>query len=990
MKFLSCLLAFCCCTALSQSPFFDYKRYLFGSPPTLGLSIQSIDTTTGNVTINGGVSGGPSSLTWRWGDASVTSGFFPQSHTYTDHSKNYIVNVIANYSGGVKDSSEILVRFVAPVITPIAIPDSYAVHIPEVKPGLGTRLYPVPPQLTAFNNSFFTSTPRAAIEYVLSVCAVIENDFANHDAYLYNGKFEQFILRDSAAGGAYSLWFTDPVSFGSGDSFFQGTIGYSSFFHEMGHNVTLNTPANYYYGGRIDGNANAIFSEAMANIFQHAAAYEIVNNHQSYGLGDDLTFDIKQSAISSVSLIRTTYDQYISGGKTFASWNDPGSPSDETFKTFMTIAYKFLEHAENSGLGYRNPLQHMMKLLDGFNPDWLQRYDPQNNTASADTFRATLMTAAVSFAFLQDLRSEFLSLNFPISDAIYDELYNSPPAISAIAGTHGSVTPPGTTLLTTDQNQSFIISPDVGYHLDSLFVDDVHVDSTTSFTFMNVTSYHTIRAVFGINTYTIAAASGANGSISPSGSVGVSFGANKKFTVTADAGYHKDSIIVDDVNVLDSTTSYTFTNIAADHTIRAVFAQNIPVITATAGSHGFISPAGATTISFGTNQRFALSPDTGYHIDSLLVDGVHIPDSTTSYTFINVITNHTIRAVFRANASTIAASSGANGSISPSGDVNVDYGTDKTFSFSPIAGYHVDSLFVDGSHVPDSTTSYTFTNVITNHAIHVTFSETQIHVVVSVRAGWNMVSVPMRLTDYRKTAVYPTATSAAFAYEEEYVIKDTLVHGRGYWAKFATGAGVSMLGYTRTTDTIDVTTGWNLVGSVSYSMPTSSIGSVPGGLVTSNFFGYDGSYAITDTIEPGKACWVNVSGNGSLILSSSANVPSSNRIKIISDGELPPSPPARETSNLKPETPRVFTLAQNYPNPFNPKTVFSFQLPVSSYVTLKVIDVVGREVTTIVNEDLPPGVYSKTWDASSVPSGVYFYRIMAGNFTETKKLLLVK
>jgi hypothetical protein len=193
----------------------------------------------------------------------------------------------------------------------------------------------------------------------------------------------------------------------------------------MGHNFTLNTPASYYYGGRIDGDANAIFSESMAQIFQHAAGYEIINNYQTYGLSDDLVLDIKQSMLSSMSIVRISYDQYLASGKNYSSWNNPATPSDETFGTFITVAFTFCEHAENSGQGYRAPLKRMMRLLQGFNPNWAQRYDCLNNTAAADTFRATLMVTALSYAFSTDLRSEFRNLNFPISDQTYDELYGS-------------------------------------------------------------------------------------------------------------------------------------------------------------------------------------------------------------------------------------------------------------------------------------------------------------------------------------------------------------------------------------------------------------------------------------------------------------------------------------------------------------------------------------------------------------------------------------
>ncbi|MDI6804576.1 MAG: M4 family metallopeptidase [Bacteroidota bacterium] len=88
--------------------------------------------------------------------------------------------------------------------------------------------------------------------------------------------------------------------------------------------------------------------------------------------------------------------------------------------------------------------------------------------------------------------------------------------------------------------------------------------------------------------------------------------------------------------------------------------------------------------------------------------------------------------------------------------------------------------------------------------------------------------------------------------------------------------------------------------------------------------------------------------------------------------------------------PPKFELAQNYPNPFNPTTNFGFRIPDFGFVSLKVYDVFGKEVTTLVNEVKHPGEYSVQWDASSIASGVYLYRLQCNNFTETKKLLLMK
>jgi hypothetical protein len=89
--------------------------------------------------------------------------------------------------------------------------------------------------------------------------------------------------------------------------------------------------------------------------------------------------------------------------------------------------------------------------------------------------------------------------------------------------------------------------------------------------------------------------------------------------------------------------------------------------------------------------------------------------------------------------------------------------------------------------------------------------------------------------------------------------------------------------------------------------------------------------------------------------------------------------------------PTEFALEQNYPNPFNPSTVISYQLPVAAgHVSLKVYDVLGREVATLVNEQKAPGNYEVKFDGSKLASGVYIYRIEAGKFSDAKKLLLIK
>ena len=90
------------------------------------------------------------------------------------------------------------------------------------------------------------------------------------------------------------------------------------------------------------------------------------------------------------------------------------------------------------------------------------------------------------------------------------------------------------------------------------------------------------------------------------------------------------------------------------------------------------------------------------------------------------------------------------------------------------------------------------------------------------------------------------------------------------------------------------------------------------------------------------------------------------------------------------EIPKTFSLSQNYPNPFNPSTSIRYELPVLSKVKIMIYDILGREITTLINETRPAGRYEIKWNASRFSSGVYFYRIQAGNFVQTKKLMLLK
>ncbi len=231
--------------------------------------------------------------------------------------------------------------------------------------------------------------------------------------------------------------------------------------------------------------------------------------------------------------------------------------------------------------------------------------------------------------------------------------------ITASAGANGSITPVGEVPVFGGANAEFTISPDEGYQIASVMVDNEEaIDGLVGgvYTFQNVMSNHTIAATFEpipVVTYTITATAGANGTITPNGPVSVVEGDDQPFTIAPNNGYRILSVLVDGVEVVNQLENgvYTFTNVVQDHTITATF-ELIPLntytIIATYGPNGIISPVGTVSVTEGHNQTFQLIPDEGYHIESLTVDDedAMLDIFNMSYTFYNVNANHVINVTF--------------------------------------------------------------------------------------------------------------------------------------------------------------------------------------------------------------------------------------------------------------------------------------------------------------------------------------------------------
>lgn len=196
-------------------------------------------------------------------------------------------------------------------------------------------------------------------------------------------------------------------------------------------------------------------------------------------------------------------------------------------------------------------------------------------------------------------------------------------------------------------------------------------------------------------------------------------------------------------------------------------------ITATAGNGGTVTPSTAT-VNYGGNQTFSISPNSGYYISDITVDGVS-QGAITIYTFTDVTACHTIAASFKIDSYGITATAGSSGDISPSGIVMATYGASQIFTITPNAGGSIVDVIVDGvSQGP--ITSYTFTNVTAAHTITATFTTTT-HTITATAGSRGSITPS-------GTVTVNSGDSQAFTItpDNRYTIADITVDGVSYGA----------------------------------------------------------------------------------------------------------------------------------------------------------------------------------------------------------------
>lgn len=287
--------------------------------------------------------------------------------------------------------------------------------------------------------------------------------------------------------------------------------------------------------------------------------------------------------------------------------------------------------------------------------------------------------------------------------------------IDAKAGVNGTIDPVGSIQVASGNNMTFNIIPNAGYIIADVIVNDTSVGPVSSYTFTNIQSHQFIEAKFRLPgpSITVTASAREGGSISPVGITHVDAGESVTYTITAGGGNTITDLIVNGESVLPTSwaplTKYqhTISNIQTDSTIEAVFNVSKPVyhdIAITTGPNGTASPIGIMSVRDGRSLDIYITPDVGYRIDQLTVDGQAAPVSGNVFTLENIRKRRDVHITFSyATTFIINSMAGANGSITPSGYSSVAPGHNFTFMVKADSGYVIKDVTVDGvSVIPDT------------------------------------------------------------------------------------------------------------------------------------------------------------------------------------------------------------------------------------------------------------------------------------------------
>ncbi len=334
---------------------------------------------------------------------------------------------------------------------------------------------------------------------------------------------------------------------------------------------------------------------------------------------------------------------------------------------------------------------------------------------------------------------------------------------------------PAIDTLYLDYGSSFMsnFAAATGYHIVNVTVNGTAYNEIPQWLTEYLTEAQYITVTFALNEYDITTTAHGNGSVSEGMHVVFDPESSYTFTATPAVGSHISQILRNNeaLEISDPEATYTETiaPVLSDYNYVAFFAANVYTVTASCGENGTIDPYGAQSFEYGETPTFTVTPNAGYAIEHVYVDGEEVELTNNAYTFEALTANHTISATFTADNYTITATAGNHGSIDPDGENEVAAGSTVVYTITPAAGYEIEDVTVDGQSV-GAVSTYTFENVEADHTIAATFSALQFTITATAGANGTITPAGVQTVNYGSTPTFTVAANPG--YEIDYVLVD--------------------------------------------------------------------------------------------------------------------------------------------------------------------------------------------------------------------------
>ncbi|MDP1884023.1 MAG: putative Ig domain-containing protein [Candidatus Moranbacteria bacterium] len=316
----------------------------------------------------------------------------------------------------------------------------------------------------------------------------------------------------------------------------------------------------------------------------------------------------------------------------------------------------------------------------------------------------------------------------PVSTTVNFNITNpsGPFEIFTSVSPNGWISPylPGSNMFNLGDSVTYSFSSLIDHYVVyDVIVDGISVGPVNSYSFSNINANHTMDVIFGNEKHLVTVTAVGNGTVSPSGTTTVVYPDGINFVFTPDPGYHVASVVINGVDY--GTDNFTYAPVLADLDVVVTFVATNPTydIVSSAGPNGTISPLGTTTVLSGGSQAYTITPDPGYVIEKITVDGVDKGPSAT-YQFTNIVSSHTIVATFIPDHFNITTTAGPNGTITPLGVTVVPVYSQQSIIVAANQGYRIAEILIDGVPQPQPLDSYQYlilTNIKADHTIAASF-----------------------------------------------------------------------------------------------------------------------------------------------------------------------------------------------------------------------------------------------------------------------------